>query len=104
MSLMGTPVSACCRTAAICSVEKRFFFMAPSGPLGARLCRKIHSRFGPIFPEPLNAYLWVEDADVLATEFRRKRVKFVVPVGDREYGCRDFTVDDCNGYRLCFGH
>lgn len=22
---------------------------------------------------------------------------------DQEYGCRDFDVLDCNGYRLCFG-
>ena len=23
---------------------------------------------------------------------------------DQPYGCRDFDVEDCNGYRLCFGH
>ena len=22
---------------------------------------------------------------------------------DQPYGCRDFDVEDCNGYRLCFG-
>jgi hypothetical protein len=23
---------------------------------------------------------------------------------DQPYGCRDFDVADCNGYRLAFGH
>ena len=22
---------------------------------------------------------------------------------DQPYGCRDFDIEDCNGYRLCFG-
>ena len=25
-------------------------------------------------------------------------------LSDRPYGCRDFDVEDCNGYRLCVGH
>jgi catechol 2,3-dioxygenase-like lactoylglutathione lyase family enzyme len=53
---------------------------------------------------PWDAYFWVADADALSATFKRKRVKFILHVGDREYGCRDFIVDDCNGYRLCFGH
>jgi hypothetical protein len=25
-------------------------------------------------------------------------------IRDEPYGCRDFDIEDCNGYRLCFGH
>src|SRR5688572_19365306 len=98
MSLMGTPVSACCRTAAICSVEKRFFFMAPSGPLGARLCRKTHSRFGPIFPEPLTLLVPELDArfpkgKFILTVRRESRpgkwlgFRFDLPLGGLSQGC-----------------
>lgn len=53
---------------------------------------------------PWDAYLWVGDADSLSAEFKARGVTLVIDVGDRGYGCRDFVVDDCNGYRLCFGH
>lgn len=51
-----------------------------------------------------DAYVWVDDADALYTEFKSKEVKIVRDICDQEYGCRDFDVEDCNGYRLCFGH
>ena len=50
-----------------------------------------------------DAYVWVENADTLAAEFKSRDVTIVRDVCDREYGCRDFEVEDCNGYRLCFG-
>jgi hypothetical protein len=34
---------------------------------------------------------------------RRKGVEIVRGICDQPYGCRDFEVADCNGYRLCFG-
>ena len=43
-------------------------------------------------------------ADALHTEFRSKGVTITRGVCDQPYGCRDFDVEDCNGYRLCFGH
>ena len=36
-------------------------------------------------------------------EFKSKGVKITRDLCDQFYGCRDFDVEDCNGYRLCFG-
>ena len=51
-----------------------------------------------------DAYIWVDDADALNTEFKSRGVKMPRDICDQDYGCRDFEVEDCNGYRLCFGH
>ena len=53
--------------------------------------------------EAWDAYLWVDDADGLYAEFKAKGVRIQRELCDQEYGCRDFEVEDCNGYRLCFG-
>jgi uncharacterized glyoxalase superfamily protein PhnB len=50
-----------------------------------------------------DAYIWVDDADGLYAEFKAKGIKIHRDLCDQEYGCRDFEVEDCNGYRLCFG-
>jgi uncharacterized glyoxalase superfamily protein PhnB len=50
-----------------------------------------------------DAYIWVDDADALYEEFKSKGVKIARDISDKLYGCRDFDVEDCNGYRLCFG-
>lgn len=50
-----------------------------------------------------DAYVWVDDADALYAEFQAKGVKIARAICDQPYGCRDFDVEDCNGYRLCFG-
>lgn len=50
-----------------------------------------------------DAYVWIGNADELNVEFKTKGVKITRDVADRDYGCRDFDVEDCNGYRLCFG-
>ena len=52
---------------------------------------------------PWDAYIWVDDADALNAEFKAKGVKIVREIEDQDYGCRDFDIEDCNGYRLCFG-
>jgi predicted enzyme related to lactoylglutathione lyase len=52
---------------------------------------------------PWDAYIWIDDADALSTEFKTKGVKIVRELENQPYGCRDFDVEDCNGYRLCFG-
>ncbi len=57
----------------------------------------------PEADETWDAYIWVENADALYDEFRAKGVKITRAICDRPYGCRDFDVEDCNGYRLCFG-
>ena len=50
-----------------------------------------------------DAYIWIPDADALHAEFLAKGAKIVRGLCDQEYGCRDFEVEDHDGYRLCFG-
>ena len=50
-----------------------------------------------------DAYIWIDDADALHAEYKARGVRIVRPPFDQPYGCRDFEIDDCNGYRLCFG-
>lgn len=54
--------------------------------------------------ETWDAYLWIDDADALYEEYKQKGVKITRGICDQEYGNRDFEIEDCNGYRLCFGH
>jgi predicted enzyme related to lactoylglutathione lyase len=54
--------------------------------------------------EAWDAYIWVDDADALHAELMGKGVSITRAICDQPYGCRDFDVEDCNGYRLCFGH
>ena len=53
--------------------------------------------------EAWDAYLWIDDADAVYAEFKAKGATIVRDVCNQHYGCRDFEVEDCNGYRLCFG-
>jgi predicted enzyme related to lactoylglutathione lyase len=53
--------------------------------------------------EAWDAYVWIENANDLYSEFKSKGVKITREICDQIYGCRDFDVEDCNGYRLCFG-
>ena len=54
--------------------------------------------------EAWDAYVWVDDADKLYAEFKAQGVKVARDICDKPYGCRDFDIEDWNGYRLCFGH
>lgn len=51
-----------------------------------------------------DAYIKLGNADALHAEYVKSRANIVRGLCDQEYGCRDFEVDDINGYRLCFGH
>lgn len=51
-----------------------------------------------------DSYIWIEDADALHAEYKSRGVKIVRGLVDQPYRCRDFEIEDCNGYRLCFGH
>jgi predicted enzyme related to lactoylglutathione lyase len=53
--------------------------------------------------EAWDAYIWVDDADALLAELKSNGVMITRDLCDQSYGCRDFDVEDCNGYRLCFG-
>ncbi len=50
-----------------------------------------------------DAYVWVENADALYEDFKASGVRIARGICNQPYGCRDFDVEDCNGYRLCFG-
>ena len=50
-----------------------------------------------------DAYIWIDNADSLYEEFKSNGVKIARNICDQFYGCRDFDIEDCNGYRLCFG-
>ena len=51
-----------------------------------------------------DAYVWLDDADALHAELAAKGATVVRAPCNQPYGCRDFEIDDGNGYRLCFGH
>jgi catechol 2,3-dioxygenase-like lactoylglutathione lyase family enzyme len=55
-------------------------------------------------PQGCGIYFVIGDADELY-EFQRSRgVEVVEPPNERQYGLRDYTVRDLDGYRLTFGH
>jgi len=55
-------------------------------------------------PAGCAVYFVVGNADELFEFQRAAGVEVEVPPGDREYGLRDYSVRDLNGYRLTFGH
>jgi catechol 2,3-dioxygenase-like lactoylglutathione lyase family enzyme len=55
-------------------------------------------------PEGCSVYFVVDDADALYEFHRAQGVEVLVTPDDRNYGLRDYTVRDLNGYRLTFGH
>jgi catechol 2,3-dioxygenase-like lactoylglutathione lyase family enzyme len=61
-------------------------------------------QLGTSFPAGCSMYFVVEDADSLYDFHRANGVEILVPPGDRDYGIRDYTVRDLNGYELVFGH
>jgi|SRR5271168_2402629 len=50
-----------------------------------------------------DAYIWIDDADALYEELSQKGVTITEPICDQAYGCREFTIRDCNGYTLGLG-
>lgn len=55
-------------------------------------------------PEGCALYFVVGDADALYEYHSATGVEILAPPGDREYGLRDYAVQDLAGYRLSFGH
>jgi predicted enzyme related to lactoylglutathione lyase len=50
-----------------------------------------------------NVYFWISDADALHAEFVSNGAKIDYPVCDQPYGCREFGVQDLDGYDIGFG-
>ena len=53
--------------------------------------------------ELLDAYLLVDDADGLYTEFAARGVEFSRGLADMPWQSREFVVKDCDGRLLAFG-
>lgn len=59
---------------------------------------------GTANPAGCNLYFVVDDADALHTFHEEGGVTIVHAPEDRQYGLRDFRIEDLNGYHLSFGH
>jgi catechol 2,3-dioxygenase-like lactoylglutathione lyase family enzyme len=64
----------------------------------------LHLGQGTPTPQGQDAYFIVGSADELYEFHRANGVEVVAEPGDREYGLRDYTIRDLNGYALSFGH
>jgi uncharacterized glyoxalase superfamily protein PhnB len=53
--------------------------------------------------ELLDAYLFVEDADALYSEYEGRGVDFARGLANTPWNCREFVVKDCDGRLLAFG-
>jgi len=85
-----------------CMVHRRGIVIMLSQPETAGAMRP--NRTADPKGEPWDAYVWVDDADALLREFTEQGVTIARDICDQPYGNRDFDIEDCNGYRLCFGH
>jgi len=48
-------------------------------------------------------YIFVHDIDAVYREFSEKKISINTPIGNREYGMREFDVRDPDGYIMGFG-
>ncbi len=53
--------------------------------------------------ELLDAYVSIDDADVLYREYAARGVEFARAPADMPWGLREFVVKDCDGRLLAFG-
>lgn len=53
--------------------------------------------------EHVTLYIFTHDVDALHKEFEHKEVNISTPIGNREYGMRDFDVKDPDGHIISFG-
>lgn len=52
--------------------------------------------------EHLDAYIGVRGVEELFEELRSKGARIVRPLAKQPWGCKDFYVEDSDGYLLCF--
>lgn len=50
-----------------------------------------------------NVYFWVENVDALHAEFVQRGAKIDFGPCDQPYGCREFGIQDLDGYDISFG-
>jgi Glyoxalase/Bleomycin resistance protein/Dioxygenase superfamily len=53
--------------------------------------------------ELLDAYIFIEDADVLHAEYAARGVEFARGLANMPWNSREFVVKDCDGRLLAFG-
>ncbi len=53
--------------------------------------------------DALDAYIWVDDVDVLYAELQQRQADIISPPQLRIYGMKEFEVRALGGYVLCFG-
>lgn len=58
---------------------------------------------GPWPKEAWAAYIYVSDADGLHAEYAKEGLPYLSDLRDQPFGCRDFEVEDIDGYRIAFG-
>jgi hypothetical protein len=51
----------------------------------------------------LDAYIWIDDAEVLFAELKQRGAKILEGPVKRIYHCIEVTVEDLNGYQIVFG-
>jgi catechol 2,3-dioxygenase-like lactoylglutathione lyase family enzyme len=85
--------------------EQAFTWNDPPTFVGLNLGKvQIFLERGTPSPAAASISFVVGDADELYEFHRANGVVVVVPPGDREYGLRDYSVRDLDGYKLTFGH
>ena len=57
----------------------------------------------PYSDELLDAYIFIEDADMLHAEYASQGVEFTRGLADMPWRTREFVVKDCDGRLLAFG-
>ena len=50
-----------------------------------------------------NVYFWVNDADALYAELKSRGASIDYELCDQPYGCREFGIQDLDGYDIAFG-
>lgn len=50
-----------------------------------------------------DAYIRVREVDALYAELKERGAKLLYEPCDQPHDCREFEIEDLNGYRLCFG-
>jgi predicted enzyme related to lactoylglutathione lyase len=50
-----------------------------------------------------NAYFWVNDADTLYAELKERGANIDYELCDQPHGCREFGIQDLDGYDIAFG-
>ncbi|MDH3253993.1 MAG: VOC family protein [Acidobacteriota bacterium] len=50
-----------------------------------------------------NIYFWVDDVDSFYREVQARGAKIDYDLEDKPYGCREFGIQDLDGYDIAFG-